>query len=300
MADENEPPAESPVSHADAMALAEEAEAQAAEAVALAAAARARARAARLRHEAISLAESADNYGDAAAAAADAEAAAHDIAEEHATEAIAQAEADDEAAEEYEEEYEEEYAEDYAEGAEDYDETAEPETVTERPRWRRWVPSPSAGTKVAAILLICAFVGFTAYMMWQHGETTQRHQREAAFVAGAKQGVVYMTSLDFNKAKEDVQRVIDSTTGEFRDDFRRRAPEFTMVVEQSKAVTVGTVNAAAVESVTGNSALVLVSATSRVTNSPGGKQEPPRMWRLRVTVTEVGGKYKMSKVEYVP
>jgi Mce-associated membrane protein len=60
------------------------------------------------------------------------------------------------------------------------------------------------------------------------------------------------------------------------------------------------VNSAAVESVYGNSALVLVSATSRVTNSPGGKDEPPRMWRLKVTVSEVNGQYKMSKVEYVP
>jgi Mce-associated membrane protein len=72
------------------------------------------------------------------------------------------------------------------------------------------------------------------------------------------------------------------------------------VVEQSKAVTVGTVNAAALQSTSGNSALVLVSATSRITNSPGGKDEPPRIWRLKVTVTEVGGQYKMSKIEYVP
>jgi Mce-associated membrane protein len=299
MTERNEPPEDSPVSHADAMALAEEAEAQVAEAEALAAAARARARAARLRHEAISLAEAAENYGDAAAAAADAEAAAHDIAEETGTE---DGPADDEEyAEEAAEDYDEEYDEDYdEEAAEDYDETAEPETLTERATCRRWVPSLSTIAKVATILFICAFVGLTAYMVWQHREATQRQRRDAAFVAGAKQGVVNMTSLDFHKAKEDVQRVIDSTTGEFRDDFQHRAPDFTKVVEQSKAVTVGTVNAAAVESVHGNSASVLVSATSRITNSPGGKDEPPRIWRLRVTVTEVGGQYKMSKVEYVP
>jgi Mce-associated membrane protein len=44
----------------------------------------------------------------------------------------------------------------------------------------------------------------------------------------------------------------------------------------------------------------LVSATSQVTNSPPGKDEPPRMWRIKVTVADVGGKYKMSKVEYIP
>ena len=130
--------------------------------------------------------------------------------------------------------------------------------------------------------------------MWQRHETTERNQRIANFVAGARQGVVNMTSLDFNRAKEDVQRVIDSSTGQFRDDFQQRAKDFTTVVEQSKVVTQGTVNAAAVQSIDGNSALVLVAATSRITNAAGAKDEP-RNWRLKVTVTDDGGQYKMSK-----
>jgi Mce-associated membrane protein len=108
-----------------------------------------------------------------------------------------------------------------------------------------------------------------------------------------------MISLDFNKAKADVQRVIDSSTGQFKDDFQQRANDFIAVVTQSKAITEGTVNAAAIESMDRDSAVVLVSATSQVTNSPPGKDEPPRIWRLRVTVAQVNGQYKMSKVEYV-
>ena len=161
-------------------------------------------------------------------------------------------------------------------------------------------PALASIEKVALIIIIAGFTALSVYMLLQDRHTSQRQQREAAFVAGAKQGVINMTSLDFNKAKADVQRVIDTTTGEFRNDFEQRANDFTSVVAQSKAVTEGTVNAAAVESVDGNSALVLVLATSRITNSPPGKNEPPRTWRLRVTVTEVGGRYKMSKVEYVP
>jgi Mce-associated membrane protein len=136
-------------------------------------------------------------------------------------------------------------------------------------------------------------------MLWQDHEATDREQRAANFVAGARQGIVNMTSLDFNRAKEDVQRVVDSSTGQFRDDFQQRAKDFTAVVEQSKVVTQGTVNAAAVESMDEHSASVLVAATSRITNSAGAKDEP-RAWRLRVTVTEEGGQYKMSKVDFVP
>ncbi len=278
------------------MALLEEAEAEAAAAEALAAAARARARAARLRREALAMAETVEDYGDAAAAAADAQAAAAD-AEAAALEA---------ADEDYDEDYVEDYEEDYDEESDEDDdaaaEAAAPDPEISRAAWRRWLPIPSLSTiaKVAAIVIIGGFAALSVYMVLQHRHATQRQQREAAFVAGAKQGVIDMTSLDFNKAKADVQRVIDTTTGEFRDDFQQRANDFTSMVAQSKTITEGTVNAAAAESVNGNSASVLVLATSRITNSPPGKDEPPRTWRLRVTVTEVGGRYKMSKVEYVP
>ena len=151
----------------------------------------------------------------------------------------------------------------------------------------------------AAIILILGFAGASGYMLWKHQETTRQQQRTAAFVAGARQGVINLTSLNFDRAKEDVQRVIDSSTGEFRDQFQQRGADFIRVVQESKAVTEGTVNGAAVESMGEHSAKVLVCATSRVTNKPDAKDEP-RTWRLKVTMADDGGQYKMSKVEFVP
>lgn len=180
-------------------------------------------------------------------------------------------------------------------------ETNEPEPASTSASWRRRFRMPRLSTiaKVATIVSICAFVGLSGYMVCHHNDAKDREQRAAAFVAGAKQGVVTITSLDFNKAKEDIQRVIDSSTGGFKDDFQERATDFTKVVEQSKVITEGTVNAAAIESMDEHSALVLVAATSRVT-SPPTINAHPRTWRLQVTVTEDGGQYKMSKVEFVP
>ena len=153
--------------------------------------------------------------------------------------------------------------------------------------------------KPVAIILILGFTGASGYMVWKSQEATRQQQRTAAIVAGARQGIVNLTSLDFNRAKEDVQRVIDSSTGEFRDQFQQRAADFTRVVQESKAITEGTVNGAAVEYMDEHSARVLVCATSRVTNKPDAKDEP-RTWRLKVTVADDGGQYKMSKVEFVP
>ena len=269
MTEAKEPPDDSATSKADAMALLEEAEAEAAEAEALAAAVRARARAARLRRQALAEAEATEA---ADKQAPDADEGADDTVEN------SDAETDEEASDETLE-------------------AAEPQSRLAR--WRRRLPSLSATSKVAAIILICAFAGASGYMVWQDRDTTERAQRAANFVAGARQGVVNMTSLDFNRAKEDVQRLLDSSTGEFRDDFQQRAKDFASVVEQSKVVTQGTVNAAAIQSMDEHSASVLVAATSRITNSAGANNEP-RVWRLEVTVTEDGGQYKVSKVQFVP
>lgn len=289
MPEGKKPPQDSATSKADVKALLEEAEAEAAEAEALAAAARARARAARLRREAQEQAENeAEAESRGAETAQDADEDATDTDEATTDDVADTVEATDTDAAETEEGVPAATPED-----------AESESEPARSRRRLRLPSWSVAWKAAVIVLICAFVGASGYMMWHRHETTERDQRAANFVAGARQGVVNMISLDFNKAKEDVQRVIDSSTGQFRDDFQQRAKDFTTVVEQSKVVTQGTVNAAAVQSIDGNSALVLVAATSRVTNAGGAKDEP-RNWRLKVTVTDDGGQYKMSKLEFVP
>jgi Mce-associated membrane protein len=79
------------------------------------------------------------------------------------------------------------------------------------------------------------------------------------------------------------------------------AGDFTKVVEQSQVVERGTVQAVAVDldSMTNDSAVVLVASTSEVTNAAGAKQDP-RSFRLIVTLTRDGGQLKMSKVEFVP
>ncbi|OBF50042.1 hypothetical protein A5756_22825 [Mycobacterium sp. 852002-53434_SCH5985345] len=290
---ESKRPQDSATSKADVQALLEEAEAEAAEAEALAAAARARARAARLRRE----------------AQAQAEAEAEPEAEAEAETAEEAPDADEDTADSDEPETKDDVT-DTVEAAgqaealkeEDVDENPDESGSTSKPgrsRRRPRVPSWSVTWKVAVVVAICAFVAASGYMMWERHETAERNQRTANFIAGARQGVVNMFSMDFNRAKEDVQRVIDSSTGQFRDDFQQRAKDFTTVVEQSKVVTQGTVNAAAVQSIDGKSALVLVAASSRISNAAGAKDEP-RNWRLKVTVTDDAGQYKMSKLEFVP
>ena len=185
------------------------------------------------------------------------------------------------------------------------DATAEaPETPaapTEATRRRLQVPHVSGLSRplaAAAILAIFGLLEASGSMLWHHHSVTAERQRSADFIAAAKQEVINLTSLDFKKSKEDVQRILDSGTGEFRDQFQKTAEDFASVVQDTKAVTEGSVAAAAVESMNKDSAVVLVLANERVTNVAGAKDDP-RAFRFRVSVVRDGDQLKISKVEFV-
>jgi Mce-associated membrane protein len=285
----------------DALALADEAEAEAAEAEAMAAAARARARAIRLRRQAAAAAvptpsasngaAHADEIDDAAPAELD-ETAGVEIDEPAASDADVAAEAAedidvDEAAE----------AED-ADAAEDID-----EAIEAKAKRRRRLKMPRIGVMAVAgtlaVVLSLGLLGLGGWMVWHHQQVAAEQQRSAEFAAAARQGVVTLMSLDFNHADENVKRILDNTTGDFKKDFEGQADEFIGVARQSKVTTQATVNSTAVQTMTKDTATVLVAVTTNVSNAASKEQEP-RSWRLRVDLARDGGQLKLSKVEFVP
>jgi Mce-associated membrane protein len=269
-------PATGQDSAVDALALAEEAEAEAAEAEAAAAAARARAKALRLRREA-----------EAAKAAKVAETVAEPAEVE--TDQDDDADNDKAAQEKVDDEHKDEVA------------VADDSPGAERRGVRIRIPLPSWKAVAAAltVLIIAALLAVSGWMFMGHQKAQAEQQRRAEFSAAARQSVVTLMSLDYNKAKEDVQRIIDNSTGQFKTDFESTKDDFVKVATDSKAVTETNVTATAVESMTDDTATVLVAATSRVTNAAGAKQEP-RAWRLSVDLARDGGQLKLAKVEFVP
>jgi Mce-associated membrane protein len=269
----------------------EAAEAEAAEAQALASAAAARAKAVRLRKQAE------ESRAQAAKSAAEAEAAAAEAAARAKTEAE-QATPDEEPAAVVAEPVtvtEAESAE--AESAEDYEAEDAPDAPSRG--WRRWVPGWRAASVGAAVTVLVALLAASGYLIWSHHEAMQRQQREGEFRAGARQDVINLMSLNFNNGQADLQRVLDTTSGSFHDDFVKSQKDFLTVMQDSKVVTSTTVSATALESMTDDSAVVLVTATSQVANS-ASQQPTPRSWRLSVTVHRENDQIKMSKVEFVP
>jgi Mce-associated membrane protein len=287
-----------------ARALAEEAEAEAAEAEAAAAAARARARALRLRREAeeaVQVSSAGEPTGQTPDSPTDVAPATEAT---DATDATAFPDAHD--ADVAAAEGATEVADDVPEVVEDDlgadgDDHADVEDAAPVRRRRPRLPRPTWRGIVAALvfLVTAALLALSGYMIWEHREAERLRQLDAEYSAAARQSVVTLMSLNFNNAEEDVQRIIDNSTGQFKDDFELQAQDFVQVAQDSKVITEVSVNATGVESMTEDSAVVLVAASSRVTNTGGANQEP-RTWRLSVHLQREGDQLKMSKVEFVP
>lgn len=184
------------------------------------------------------------------------------------------------------------------------DEAAEPQPER-RARWRLSRPRvrlPRPGWKAcvvaAEIVIICASLAASGWMVWQDRIIAQQRQRSAEFAAAARHGIITMLSIDANHAKEDLQRVVDDSTGEFKDQLELTGQAMAKGVEQTKISTKATVDAVAVQSMTDNSAVVLVAAKSDMIY-PDNKKSPMTSWRIILTLSRDGGQLKMSKVEFV-
>jgi Mce-associated membrane protein len=146
---------------------------------------------------------------------------------------------------------------------------------------------------VVALATLVGWLGFHAY------QSHQEQARQDLFLQTARQGALNLTTIDWQRADADVQRILDGATGQFHDDFSSRSGPFVELVKKAKSITVGTVTEAGLESDTADTAQALVAV--RVTTSNAGAAEPnPRAWRLRVFVQKVGDQAKVSNVEFVP
>jgi Mce-associated membrane protein len=152
---------------------------------------------------------------------------------------------------------------------------------------------------IAGLVAVVALGGLAGWLGFRANQSRNVEQQRELFLQVGRQGAVNLTTLDFEHIDADVQRILDSATGSFYDDFQQRAPSFVDVVKQVKSKSVGTVTAAALESDTATEAEVLVAVTVKSV-IVGQPEQAPRSWRMRILVQKVQDDAKVSNVEFVP
>jgi Mce-associated membrane protein len=152
---------------------------------------------------------------------------------------------------------------------------------------------------IAGLVLVVALAGLTGWLGFRAYQSHQSDEQQKLFLSVGRQGALNLTTIDWQHADADVQRILDSATGTFYDDFQKRAQPFMEVVKQAQSKSVGTIAEAGLESKSDDSAQVLVKMSVKTSNA-GAPEQAPRAWRMRITVQKVGDDAKVSNVEFVP
>jgi len=156
--------------------------------------------------------------------------------------------------------------------------------------------------RLAAIVGSVAVVAVASIGGWLGFRTYQSHQAQAQrqlFLQVGRQGALNLTTIDWQHADGDVQRLLDSATGKFYDQFSQRKQPFVEMIKKAQSKSVGTVTEAGVESESSEKAQVLVAVSIKTSNL-GAADQPTREWRMRITVEKSGAEAKISDVAFVP
>jgi Mce-associated membrane protein len=165
-------------------------------------------------------------------------------------------------------------------------------------RWRLRRPTRTTVGVGTAIVLICASLAASGYIVWQHRTLVQQRQHAAEFAAAAREEVATLMSIDPAHAVENLQHTIDDTTGALKSQMEATSSYMAKNAQDAQVTTKATVQDVAIESMTDNSAVVLVVAKSDTIN-PDKSVRPPVFWRLSVNIDRDGDRLKMSKLDFI-
>jgi Mce-associated membrane protein len=191
-----------------------------------------------------------------------------------------------------------EKATDGDEDGDDYDEEALDEEAGEVAPAKSRMSHLRLAT-IVGLALVVVLAGLTGWLGFRTYQSHQADEQRKLFLQVGGQGALNLTTIDWQQADQDVQRIMDSATGTFYDDFQKRAQPFVEVVKQAQSKSVGTIAEAGLESESDNGAQVLVAVTVKTSNA-GAPEQAPRAWRMRISVQKVGDEAKVSNVEFVP
>jgi Mce-associated membrane protein len=189
---------------------------------------------------------------------------------------------------------------DEADEADDYDAAVDDE-VDDASKELVPVKKRMSPVRLAAVWGMVTLVSLGALGGWfgvRMYQSHQAHEQRELLIQVARQGALNLTTIDWQHADADIQRILDSATGTFYDDFSHRSKPFIDVVKKAQSKSVGTIIEAGVETQSANEAQVLVAVSVKTSNL-GAAEQDLRHWRMRITVQKLGNDAKVSNVAFV-
>jgi Mce-associated membrane protein len=184
-------------------------------------------------------------------------------------------------------------AEDYDASVDEVDDGSADAAPAERP------PSQVRLATMVGVAVVVALAATLGGLGFRDYQSHQAQDQRQLFLQVGRQCALNLTTIDWQHADADVQRVLDSATGQFYDQFSKRKQPFIEVLKKAQSKSVGTITEAGLESDSGDKAQVLVAASIKTSNL-GADDQPPREWRMRISMEKSGAEVKISNVAFVP
>lgn len=149
---------------------------------------------------------------------------------------------------------------------------------------------------VVLVLVVTVVLAGTRGRAWLEARQVQSAQRDA--LAAGRQIAVNFATLDYRTVDEDTARVKAGATGEFLASYTKSLGDLrTLVVDNTSTSSVERAEAGLVSG-DRDSAQVIVGVIAPTTNSnvPDGEK---KTYRMKLGLREVGGTWKVERLEFV-
>jgi Mce-associated membrane protein len=163
------------------------------------------------------------------------------------------------------------------------------------PTRARWI-GPVGTLLVVIIAVVSVVVCIVASLSWRSAVDADKRNAEVLDVASTM--AVNLVTLGKQTADADLARVIDGTTGDFRDQFVSAADGFDSLLTDGGVDSTGGVKSAGIVDASDEQATVLAAVTSTVKNNEAPDGEV-RVYRMKLTLDNVDGRWLVSNVEFV-
>jgi Mce-associated membrane protein len=148
-----------------------------------------------------------------------------------------------------------------------------------------------------SVLLVVALAGATLSVVALHRQSENKAQREAAMKAG-RQLALDFTTYDYKTWDADTKRVLDDSTGQFKEEFQAGLNVVKAQVQTNKATSKGVVKEAAVVSNDKDSAQVLVIVDAVVTNT-ASVEGVQRRYRIKLDLVREKDRWLTADLQAV-
>lgn len=165
-------------------------------------------------------------------------------------------------------------------------------------------------------LLVLALFGYAlavftwgaSVVPWQSG-AERRVDQYAELKRDVDQAIIAFLTVDYERIEDLTAEVKEHATGDFATEYEANEVNLKAAATSAKAKTTGEVKSIGISEIDDDGAVVFVAADSVVENATTGDVEKTdacphdgkvcRFYRFKLTMADVEGEWKISKLEFV-